>query len=75
MSALVAIPILSLGLWLSTGPIRSSAAGGGPEGCANDDSGLKVPAGFCVTVFADGVGHARHMVVSPSGVSISHLVG
>ena len=67
-SAFVAISILSLGLWLSSGPIQSSAAGGGPEGCANDDSGLKLPAGFCASVFADSVGHARHMVVAPSGV-------
>jgi glucose/arabinose dehydrogenase len=29
---------------------------------------LKLPAGFCATVFADGIGHARHMVVSPAGV-------
>lgn len=36
--------------------------------CSNDDSGLKMPAGFCATVFADGIGHARHMVVAPSGV-------
>src|SRR5579862_3330553 len=36
--------------------------------CPNGDSGLKLPAGFCATVFADGVGHARHMVVAPDGV-------
>ncbi len=36
--------------------------------CPNDDSGLKLPGGFCVTIFADGIGHARHMVVAPSGV-------
>jgi glucose/arabinose dehydrogenase len=36
--------------------------------CSNDDSGLKLPAGFCATVFAGGIGHARHMVVSGSGV-------
>jgi glucose/arabinose dehydrogenase len=28
----------------------------------------KLPAGFCATVFADDIGHARHMVVGPSGV-------
>ncbi|MDQ1409673.1 MAG: hypothetical protein QOJ41_1408, partial [Acidobacteriaceae bacterium] len=36
--------------------------------CPDDDSGLKLPAGFCATVFADAIGHARHMVVAPSGV-------
>jgi glucose/arabinose dehydrogenase/mono/diheme cytochrome c family protein len=35
--------------------------------CPNDDSGLKLPAGFCATVFADDIGHARHMVVAPNG--------
>src|SRR6202451_2229148 len=38
------------------------------QACANDDSGLKLPAGFCATVFADGIGHARHLVVSPGGI-------
>src|SRR6202034_3152260 len=36
--------------------------------CPHDDSGLKLPAGFCATVFAEGIGHARHLVVGPSGV-------
>ncbi|HMI54205.1 MAG TPA: c-type cytochrome [Candidatus Saccharimonadales bacterium] len=36
--------------------------------CPNDDSGLQLPSGFCATVFADGIGHARHLVVAPSGV-------
>ena len=38
------------------------------KGCSNDDSGLTLPSGFCATVFADGIGHARHLVVSPDGV-------
>jgi glucose/arabinose dehydrogenase/mono/diheme cytochrome c family protein len=36
--------------------------------CPADDSGLTLPAGFCATVFADGTGHARHLVVSDAGV-------
>jgi hypothetical protein len=36
--------------------------------CPHDDSGLKLPAGFCATVFADGIGHARRMVAAPNGV-------
>lgn len=35
--------------------------------CAGDDSGLRLPAGFCATIFADNIGHARHLVVSPDG--------
>jgi glucose/arabinose dehydrogenase/mono/diheme cytochrome c family protein len=36
--------------------------------CANDDTGLKLPDGFCATIFADDLGHARHLVVAPNGV-------
>jgi glucose/arabinose dehydrogenase/mono/diheme cytochrome c family protein len=36
--------------------------------CPNDNSGLKLPPGFCAKVFADDIGHARHIVVGPSGV-------
>jgi len=36
--------------------------------CPADDSGLTLPAGFCATVLADGIGHARHLVVSEAGV-------
>jgi glucose/arabinose dehydrogenase/mono/diheme cytochrome c family protein len=31
------------------------------------DAGLTIPHGFCATVFADSVGHVRHMTVSPNG--------
>ncbi len=37
-------------------------------GCASNDAGLKLPAGFCATIFADDIGHARHLVVAPNGV-------
>jgi glucose/arabinose dehydrogenase/mono/diheme cytochrome c family protein len=36
--------------------------------CPGDDTKLALPAGFCGTIFADGIGHARHLVVSASGV-------
>jgi glucose/arabinose dehydrogenase/mono/diheme cytochrome c family protein len=36
--------------------------------CPNDNTGLTLPAGFCATIFADDIGHARHMVAAPSGV-------
>ena len=48
--------------------LYSKSAGAKGGACPNDDSGLSLPAGFCATVFADDIGHARHMVVSPSGV-------
>jgi len=35
--------------------------------CAADNGGLTLPAGFCATVFADGVGRARQIAVTPTG--------
>ncbi len=46
--------------------VSASAATG--SACSSDDSGLKLPPGFCATVFADGIGHARHLVVARNGV-------
>ena len=43
-------------------------AAAGSAACPNDDTGLKLPPGFCATVFADGIGHARHMAVTSGGV-------
>ncbi|HEX3820217.1 MAG TPA: hypothetical protein VHW45_07785, partial [Candidatus Sulfotelmatobacter sp.] len=36
--------------------------------CSSDQSGLQLPNGFCATVFADGIGHARHVTVAPGGI-------
>ncbi|HTF44282.1 MAG TPA: hypothetical protein VK641_10310 [Terriglobales bacterium] len=36
--------------------------------CGNGKTGITLPAGFCATVFADNIGHARHLVVGSNGV-------
>src|ERR1700693_3477360 len=65
-SAIVRLGALCVVGWSSAQtPTRSNDAN---HACPDTDSGLKLPAGFCATVFADGVGHARHMVVAPNGV-------
>ena len=38
------------------------------EPCAEDNGGLTLPPNFCATVYADNIGHARHLVVAPNGV-------
>ena len=38
-----------------------------PAKCTGDSSGLTLPAGICATVFADSIGHARHIVVASNG--------
>lgn len=47
---------------------QGDSKGSASQACPNDDSGLTLPAGFCATVFADGIGHARHMVAAPNGI-------
>ena len=55
-------------LGLCLGPAAWAQAASAARGCANDDTGLTLPAGFCASVFADGIGHARHLVMAPNGV-------
>jgi glucose/arabinose dehydrogenase/mono/diheme cytochrome c family protein len=67
MAVLVAVG--SLGSLRSTAQTQSDrGADTKSQACPHDDSGLKLPPGFCATLFADDIGHARHMVVSPAGV-------
>src|SRR5689334_2173424 len=35
--------------------------------CPQDNGGLTLPTGFCATIFADSIGHPRHLVVAPNG--------
>lgn len=46
----------------------NAGAAAANSACPGDDSGLILPPGFCASIFADGIGHARHLVVSPEGV-------
>src|SRR6266852_6254291 len=69
LSALAVLAAMYVGSSLAPAHNHSSpVAEAKSQSCPNDDSGLKLPAGFCATVFADGIGHARHMIVAPSGV-------
>ena len=47
-------------------PRAAAAASASADGCPN--AGLKLPPGFCATVFADQLGHTRHLVVAGNGV-------
>ncbi|MDQ2932243.1 MAG: glucose dehydrogenase, partial [Gemmatimonadota bacterium] len=35
--------------------------------CPDDNGGLTLLTGFCATIFADSLGHVRHMVVAANG--------
>ncbi|HVW68297.1 MAG TPA: PQQ-dependent sugar dehydrogenase [Steroidobacteraceae bacterium] len=57
-------------LLLSAVPVDAEdahSAAAKPDGCPAGNAGLKLPPGFCATVFADKIGHARHLVVAPNG--------
>lgn len=57
-----------LGVGALAGSQSNSPAAARSTSCPSDDTGLKLPAGFCASVFADDIGHARHLVVAPDGV-------
>lgn len=44
---------------------RAAAAEG--TTCQQADAGITLPEGLCATIFADGIGHARQLVVAPDG--------
>ena len=68
LSTLVTLAAMRIGTSLAPAQKQTTAAEAKSQACPSDDSGLTLPAGFCATVFADDIGHARHMVVAPSGV-------
>jgi glucose/arabinose dehydrogenase/mono/diheme cytochrome c family protein len=65
-AALVALCAGITSIWMHTHANVTWAAESGA--CPANDSGLKLPAGFCATIFADEIGHARHMAITPGGV-------
>lgn len=68
----LAVPVfIALYAAVSALPVQrriTALAAASSTACPSDDSGLKLPSGFCATIFADGIGHARHMAMSPGGV-------
>jgi glucose/arabinose dehydrogenase len=58
--------VLMAGSLLGAAPAANNPSGG--KACTDDNGGITLPWGFCATVFADHIGHARHMVVAPNGV-------
>ncbi len=52
----------------TTQPVRANTAASGKTACPGNNGGILLSPGFCATIFADNIGHARHMVVGPNGV-------
>jgi glucose/arabinose dehydrogenase/mono/diheme cytochrome c family protein len=62
------LAILLLTVSPSAAQDERHTAAAAAEACVGNDSGITLPPGFCATVFADNIGHARQMVVAPNGV-------
>ncbi len=60
--------LLIAALALSAAFAQGAAASSQPDACPGGAGGVTVPRGFCATVFADNIGHARQIVVALNGV-------
>ena len=58
---------LSRLLLLTLGLAGQRAHAAATNACPGDNGGLSLPPGFCATVFADHLGHARHLTVARDG--------
>jgi len=65
----VVTSVLALVIQLASAMSSSSQTASSPPGasCPGDNGGITLPKGFCATIFADGIGHARQLVVAPEG--------
>lgn len=66
----ISLPVLASASLLLAGGL-AFAQGAKPAAetntCTGDNGGLTLPPGFCATVFADNLGHTRHLVVASDG--------
>ena len=68
------VPVAALGLIAilavsscSKEPGNAAVAQQQAHACAGDNGGLSLSPGFCATIFADNIGHARHLAVAADG--------
>jgi glucose/arabinose dehydrogenase len=54
---------------------NGSATAAAPAACTTGTADLTLPAGFCATIFADSITHARHVAVASNGDVYSTLEG
>jgi glucose/arabinose dehydrogenase/mono/diheme cytochrome c family protein len=66
--ALPAATLLAASVCLFVVLNQPGAVAAAMETCPGDNDGLTLPPGFCATVFADKLGHARNITVAPNGV-------
>src|ERR1700733_4845607 len=59
---LLVAEVMLLVSWSVTLPAYTAAAS-----CKGPAPGITLPDGFCATIFADNIGHARQMAFAPDG--------
>ncbi len=59
---------LLLATFAALGQAENAAPPASSQPCAGDNGGITLPNGFCASVFADHLGHVRHMAVGGNGV-------
>jgi hypothetical protein len=65
--ALLAAPLCLGAAFALTGASAQPSAKRAAQGCPGDNGGLSLPPGFCATIFADNLGHTRHLIVAGDG--------
>jgi glucose/arabinose dehydrogenase/mono/diheme cytochrome c family protein len=65
LSAVAAAIVVVAGA--SLGPVAAPASAAPTAPCPGADTGITLSPGFCATVFADNLGHVRHMTVTADG--------
>lgn len=67
-AAACGVAVVSAGLPMASGEWRAKAQTADKNACPGDNGGLTLSPGFCATVFADQLGHVRHLAVTRDGV-------
>src|ERR1700677_3199489 len=67
-AAFASVSLIAIAAVVATASSLRAQSSSTASTCAGDNGGLSLSPGFCATVFADNVGHVRHMAVAPNGV-------
>jgi len=67
MSACAALLTVAATASAALAPEPAEASSGTTAPCPTVDTGITLSPGFCATIFADNLGHVRHLTVTPDG--------
>jgi hypothetical protein len=59
-----ALSVTAVAIVLAAVALRGPASAAPAAACPGGDTGITLSPGFCATVFADNLGHVRHLVVT-----------